>query len=57
MLYEKNLSREQRLDYEKKVYNKIISKFLTQKEIDEFEQLIKMAPIMMLGSSNNSILY
>ena len=57
MLYEKNLSREQRLDYEKKVYNKIISKFLTQKEIDEFEQLIKMAPIMMLGNSNTPILY
>lgn len=58
MLYEKNLTREQRLDYEKKVYNKIISKFLTQKEIDEFEQLIRMAPVMMLGNSNNkSILY
>ena len=54
MLYEKNLPREQRIDYEKKVYQKIISKFLSQEEIDEFEKLISMAPIMLINNNRNS---
>lgn len=50
LIYQKNLTREERLGYEKKVYDKIISKFLTEEDIRKFEQIIKMGPIMMLGS-------
>ena len=49
MIYEKNLTRQQRMEYEKKVYNHIISKFLTQEEIDKFEKIIKLGPIMIMS--------
>lgn len=49
MIYEKNLSRPQRMEYEKKVYNHIISKFLTQEEIEKFEKIIKLGPIMIMS--------
>mgnify|MGYP003684969927 CR=1 FL=1 len=55
MLYEKNLSRQQRVEYEKKVYDKIVSKFLNAEEVKQFEQLIKIAPIMMFSQKNNFI--
>lgn len=53
MLYEKDLTRQQRIEYEKKVYDKIISKFLTEEEIRQFQELIKMAPVMMFAQKQN----
>lgn len=56
----KNLDEEQMQVMEKKAYDKIISKFLTQEEIDMFERMISMGPIMIVpGGSigrNNMLL-
>ena len=43
-----NLSIQQKREYERKVYEKIISKFLTQEEIKEFERMIKENSIMIM---------
>ena len=48
MLYDKKITRQERLQYEDKVYKHIVSKFLNQEEIDKFEKLIKLGPLMML---------
>jgi len=48
-IYEKeNLTKEQKREYEQKVYNKILSKFLSQEEIDLFEKLIRHGNIINL---------
>jgi len=44
----KNLGDKQTQTMEKKAYDKIISKFLTQNEIDMFERMISMGPIMVM---------
>ena len=44
----KNFGEEQTRTMEKKAYDKIISKFLTQEEIDMFERMVSMGPIMIV---------
>ena len=53
-IYEKeNLTIEQKREYEQKVYKKILSKFLTQEEIDLFEKIIRQGNLVILP--NNQI--
>ena len=49
IIRDKKMSPEQTLEYEKKLYKKIIEKFLTQEEIAEFEKIIKMGPMFIMG--------
>ena len=49
IIRDKKLSPEQTIEYEKKLYKKIIEKFLTQEEIAEFEKIIKMGPVFIMG--------
>ena len=39
------------------LYQKIIAKFLTEKEIEEFERLIQMGPMIVIGNpmANNML--
>ena len=49
VIYSKdNLSIQQKREYERKVYEKIISKFLNQQEIEEFERMIKENSITIM---------
>lgn len=49
VIYSKdNLSIQQKREYERKVYEKIISKFLNQQEIEEFERMIKSNSIVIM---------
>ena len=45
------LTLEQKKQYEKKVYDKIISKFLTQEEIKAFEKMINTGSIMIMPNN------
>lgn len=45
------LTLEQKKQYEKKVYDKIISKFLNQEEIKAFEQMINSGSIMIMPNN------
>ena len=51
-----NLTNEQKKQYEKKVYDKIISKFLTKEEIEQFQRMIRMGPIMVMGGNQKQYL-
>ena len=50
VIRKKNLSKEDQQKYEKQLYQKIIEKFLTKEEIDEFERLIRMGPMILIGN-------
>jgi small-conductance mechanosensitive channel len=57
LIYEKkNLDIEKKKEYEKKVYEKIISKFLTKEEIEEFERLINNNSIVIVPSRHNNLI-
>lgn len=51
-----NLTESQKREYEKKVYEKIISKFLTNEEIEKFKRMINMGPIMIVGGGQRQYL-
>lgn len=51
-----NLTSEQKREYEKKVYEKMISKFLTTEEIEKFKSMINMGPIMIVGGEQKQYL-
>jgi hypothetical protein len=51
-----NLTSEQKREYEKKVYEKMISKFLTTEEIEKFKSMINMSPIMIVGGEQKQYL-
>ena len=51
-----NLTSEQKKQYEKKVYDKIISKFLTKEEIEQFQRMIRMGPVMIMGGNQKQYL-
>jgi len=58
-IYDKeNLTIDQKKEYEKKVYKKILSKFLSQEEIDLFEKIIRQGNIVMApkGNLNNLLI-
>ena len=50
IIKEKNLPKEKQIEYQKQLYKKIIEKFLTPEEIEEFERLIQMGPMIMIGN-------
>jgi len=57
LIYSKeNLTSQQKKGYEKKVYEKIISKFLTQEEIAEFERLINSNSIIMVPNRHSNLI-
>jgi len=52
-----NLSEEEKRQYEDKLFNKILDKFLTEEEKNLFTKIISAGPILMLGGgSRNSSL-
>ena len=50
VIRKKNITNEEKFRYEKELYGKIISKFLTQNEIEEFERMIKMGPMIVISN-------
>jgi hypothetical protein len=54
IIKDKNLPKEKRIEYQKQLYKKIIEKFLTPEEIEEFERFIRMGPMMMIGNPIDS---
>lgn len=48
IIRQKNFSKEDIVKMERKVYEKIISKFLTPEEIEMFERMVSMGPIMIV---------
>lgn len=57
LIYEKeNIDIEKKKEYEKKLYEKIISKFLTKEEIEEFERLIYNNSIVIVPSRHNNLI-
>lgn len=48
-----NLTDQQKREYEKKLYDKIIDKFMTQEEKEMFEQLMRGGTIMIMGNPYN----
>ena len=55
IIYSKtDLSDSDKLEYEKKLYEKIMDKFMTQKEKDLFKQLMGSGNIILMNAPNNS---
>ena len=50
VIRKKNITNEEKIRYEKELYSKIISKFLSQEEIEEFERMIKMGPMLIISN-------
>ena len=57
LIYSKeNLAIDKKKEYEKKIYEKIISKFLTKEEIEEFERLINNNSILIVPSRHSNLI-
>lgn len=49
-----NLSDEEKRQYEMKLFNKILDKFMTKEEKDLFTRIIASGPLLMLKCNNNN---
>ena len=49
-----NLSEDEKRQYEDKLFNKILDKFLTEEEKNLFTKIISAGPILMLGGSGRN---
>ena len=47
-----NLTKEEKLQYEEKLFHKILDKFMTKEEKDLFTRIIMAGPMLMIGSAN-----
>ena len=58
IIYDKqDLSLETKKKFEKKLYDKIINKFMTEEEKQLFEQLMKSGNIIIMGGNNKALKY
>ena len=56
IIYSKdNLSANDKLEYEKKLYEKIIDKFMSEEEKDLFKQLMKQGNVIIMSGMNRPI--